>query len=444
MQDRSREFQATVQALRASVGGRQEERPKTQLFITANNINKGITECHNKLHQLQLLSQNKGMFGDRPVEIQELTSIIKEELGQLNLAVKKLQEHVKKENNRWSEHKKVHHNTIVTSLNKRLKSATEKFKKTLEQRTANLKAARQRRSEFSGKGFDGMGAGGMSDMPTLMSTQQAMQQHGDSAAGGPGNGNGGVMEPDEMDTEAELLEGLVLSSMIGPLGKEQFLQMDNFIWANADDAAAAGRAQGPWFQQGFEMTTAAQSASPVFFAQHANGPCAVLAAVQAHVIEHLQHTLGIDLFAATPQEADAAFTEAIVRCLWNESGRAELILADPDAQERGMSMSLDGDDDMQSPSREWFRTAQPLHYMVQSRELAVHLVQSHLPQFRAPGGLALLLYSAILTTGLEDVRAQAGGGLSSLIDEDACADQCLMNLLLTHEAHSSVSAYSLS
>ena len=55
------------------------------------SIGKDITSTYTKLEKLTLLAKRKTIFDDKPVEIQELTYIIKQDIAHLNKQIGQLQ-----------------------------------------------------------------------------------------------------------------------------------------------------------------------------------------------------------------------------------------------------------------------------------------------------------------------------------------------------------------
>lgn len=97
--DRTLEFRNTVQSLRgrqmngavsrASLPG--ASRQNAEFFNIAKAISGDITNTYTKLEKLTLLCKRKTIFDDKPVEIQELTYIIKHDIASLNKQIGQLQ-----------------------------------------------------------------------------------------------------------------------------------------------------------------------------------------------------------------------------------------------------------------------------------------------------------------------------------------------------------------
>ena len=97
--DRTAEFRTTVQSLKGrQMNGHGGTRAASRVakqgsdFINiAKSIGQDITNTYTKLEKLTLLARRKTIFDDKPVEIQELTYIIKHDIANLNRQIGQLQ-----------------------------------------------------------------------------------------------------------------------------------------------------------------------------------------------------------------------------------------------------------------------------------------------------------------------------------------------------------------
>lgn len=158
--DRTVEFKSAVQSMRGRqlngvVAGQMTSRKSKELqqcsefMRIAKLIGKDISSTYTKLEKLTLLAKRKSLFDDKPVEIHELTYIIKQDIGNLNKQIAQLQELVKSRGQQNGKHVQSHSNSVVVSLQSRLASMSNDFKKVLEVRTENLKLQKNRREQFS-------------------------------------------------------------------------------------------------------------------------------------------------------------------------------------------------------------------------------------------------------------------------------------------------------
>ncbi|WAQ83114.1 hypothetical protein PtA15_3A481 [Puccinia triticina] len=117
----------------------------------AGMIGKDIQQTTVKLSQLAQLAKRKTLFDDRPVEISELTYIIKQDIAQLNQQIAQLQTFVKQNlssNRGQKQPVDEHNNNVVMMLQSKLADTSMGFKDVLEIRTQNMKATRDRTEQF--------------------------------------------------------------------------------------------------------------------------------------------------------------------------------------------------------------------------------------------------------------------------------------------------------
>ncbi|XVF88483.1 hypothetical protein PTKIN_Ptkin19aG0054900 [Pterospermum kingtungense] len=117
----------------------------------ASKIGFGIHQTSQKLAKLAKLAKRTSVFDDPTAEIQELTSVIKQDITALNSAVVDLQLHCnsQNENGNVSSDTTTHSTTVVDNLKNRLMSTTKEFKEVLTMRTENMKVHENRRQLFS-------------------------------------------------------------------------------------------------------------------------------------------------------------------------------------------------------------------------------------------------------------------------------------------------------
>jgi syntaxin 5 len=124
---------------------------QSQEFMTiAASIGKDIAKTYTKLEKLTLLAKRRTLFDDRPQEIQELISIIKDDTNALNRQINQLCQISKAQQQTLrSKHQASHSTTVVAALQLRLASMTSDFKQVLEVRSENLRESKSRREQFS-------------------------------------------------------------------------------------------------------------------------------------------------------------------------------------------------------------------------------------------------------------------------------------------------------
>merc|ERR1719239_1191280 len=150
--DRTLEFRNTVQSLRGRQMNRAVSRASLQnaeFFNIAKAISGDITNTYTKLEKLTLLCKRKTIFDDKPVEIQELTYIIKHDIGELNKQISQLQNIAKAQRAAQGQHQQSHSSGVVVQLQAKLASMSNNFKQVLEVRTETLKSQKSRAEQFS-------------------------------------------------------------------------------------------------------------------------------------------------------------------------------------------------------------------------------------------------------------------------------------------------------
>ncbi|KAF2436442.1 t-SNARE [Tothia fuscella] len=132
-------------------GKPQTARQRSEFAKQAATIGRGISSTMAKLERLAQLARRKTLFDDRPVEINELTYIIKQDLAQLDKDIRALQslsasQHPQRSGNADQEGE--HNKNVLFLLRGKLGDVTTHFKETLELRTKNIQASRSRTENF--------------------------------------------------------------------------------------------------------------------------------------------------------------------------------------------------------------------------------------------------------------------------------------------------------
>ncbi|KAJ6032248.1 hypothetical protein N7540_002980 [Penicillium herquei] len=125
---------------------------RSEFARRARDIGKGITGTTAKLQRLAELAKRKTLFDDRPVEISELTYVIKQDLAALNQSIASLQalthaQHPKL-NRSKTDQEGEHNDNVVVMLQGKLADVGASFKEVLEVRTKNIQASRSRTENF--------------------------------------------------------------------------------------------------------------------------------------------------------------------------------------------------------------------------------------------------------------------------------------------------------
>ncbi|KAK5130337.1 hypothetical protein LTR08_002177 [Meristemomyces frigidus] len=131
---------------------------RSEFARNAAAIGRGIAGTMGKLQRLGELAKRKTLFDDRPVEIAELTYVIKQDLAALNQNISALQ-HLQRQQGLTSStsaspaagsgrEEGEHNKNVVVLLQDRLAGVTVGFKEVLEVRTRNMRASRERQDNF--------------------------------------------------------------------------------------------------------------------------------------------------------------------------------------------------------------------------------------------------------------------------------------------------------
>ncbi|BGP57157.1 Integral membrane protein SED5 [Rhodotorula sphaerocarpa] len=154
---------------------------RSEFARMAAKIGKDIQATTGKLEKLAQLAKRKTLFDDRPVEISELTYIIKQDIAALNSQIAQLQAFTQSNLNPGVGGKQVseHNKNVVTMLQTKLADTTIGFKDVLEIRTQNMKASRDRTEQFTYPGG---------------SNARAAPSSGGGAAGGSGGGGPSILD----------------------------------------------------------------------------------------------------------------------------------------------------------------------------------------------------------------------------------------------------------
>ncbi|OAA35813.1 syntaxin 5 [Metarhizium rileyi] len=113
----------------------------------AAEIGRGISATMGKLEKLAQLAKRRTMFDDRPVEINELTFVIKQDLSALNQQIGGLQS-LSKQQHPKADQEGEHNKNVVYLLQGKLTDVSANFKDVLEERTKNIQASRSRTENF--------------------------------------------------------------------------------------------------------------------------------------------------------------------------------------------------------------------------------------------------------------------------------------------------------
>ncbi|RMB90480.1 hypothetical protein DUI87_33081 [Hirundo rustica rustica] len=202
--DRTQEFLFACKSLQGRQDGGLQPgraapgpgRQHSEFSLMAKRIGKDLSNTFAKLEKLTILAKRKSLFDDKSVEIEELTYIIKQDIGGLNQQIARLQELVRARGPA-GRHGRSHSNSVVVSLQSKLASMSNDFKSVLEVRTENLKQQRSRREHFSRSPVSALAANNLGSPAVL---QDEPQRSGAVAIEMDGRTNQQLQLLDEQDS----------------------------------------------------------------------------------------------------------------------------------------------------------------------------------------------------------------------------------------------------
>lgn len=178
---------------------------KTEFSLRASAISKEIGETTAMLQRLAQLAKRKTLFDDRPVEISELTFVIKQKVSKINQNIAALQQYVKTNkpgggDNAWgggnskkSEAQLAEHsNNVVVLLQGKLSEVTTGFEEVLEVRIKNIQASKNRTEQFISNASSSVkeGSGINTDSPLYSASRSRTPQTAPPGASARASYNG--------------------------------------------------------------------------------------------------------------------------------------------------------------------------------------------------------------------------------------------------------------
>nr|XP_002126270.1 syntaxin-5-like [Ciona intestinalis] len=153
--DRTTEFHSVLKSLKSRQSNGTSPRPTAKQSLAqrseftrfAKHIGQDLSKTYEKLEKLTLLCKKRTLFDDRPVEIQELTYIIKQDIDSLKRKIQQLEENKSQASSKRDAQK--HSTSIVRTLRSKLANMSENFKSVLEVRRENMKKQKLRKDQFS-------------------------------------------------------------------------------------------------------------------------------------------------------------------------------------------------------------------------------------------------------------------------------------------------------
>ncbi|CAK7893275.1 integral membrane protein Sed5p [[Candida] anglica] len=157
IQNRTFEFQQCVSSFAklnkkqapSQQNGGNKTVPKSQFSIQAGIIAKDIAHTTDLLSKLALLAKRKPLFDDKPIEIGELTYVIKQDIFKIEENIKNLQRFVKGDHSIQVDSQITQYSkNVLNLLNSKMKNISGEFKTVLETRQKNELLNKNRTQQF--------------------------------------------------------------------------------------------------------------------------------------------------------------------------------------------------------------------------------------------------------------------------------------------------------
>ncbi|GMM34461.1 t-SNARE syntaxin [Saccharomycopsis crataegensis] len=142
---------------------------KSEFSSRAGTIAKDIAHATELLGKLALLAKRKPLFDDRPIEIAELTYVIKQDIFRVEKQLKELQHYASTGQQISSSNKSqisTFSKNVLQILNTKTKNMSGEFKSVLEMRQKNEMESKERKNQFLSKSantLDNNGSGNNND-----------------------------------------------------------------------------------------------------------------------------------------------------------------------------------------------------------------------------------------------------------------------------------------
>jgi len=149
--DRTNEFLTICRSIGTSpqIQGNSRLRQKSAFTKKCKLVGADITKTWGKLERLTQLCKSTTLFNDKPVEIQELTYIIKQEMDEMRKHLHELEN--LRANTGHQKDREKHDKSMIKSLQLKLGTMSANFKTTLETRRESMNQQRDRRNQFNGQ-----------------------------------------------------------------------------------------------------------------------------------------------------------------------------------------------------------------------------------------------------------------------------------------------------
>lgn len=228
------------------------------------------------------------------------------------------------------------------------------------------------------------------------------------------------------------------------LAPEDFSVLRESVWPVATDPNRLESMELVWFNQGFEWS----SVHKCFLMQHKNGPCGILAPIQALVVQNLlfpvvRSQFSISPFDAVESDRNTAFVSAVASVLWRASMNGTITLFVPvqkkvdDAGTPAAAEIPHLDMIFEFSDQRHFRQHDYVMHTACSEDDARAIVLDNLAMLESKVGVTMFLYSLVWTRGVANVRREMVD--ASLVEgEYGCCEQAVVNMILSGKAWSNI------
>ncbi|KAG7195758.1 cis-Golgi t-SNARE syntaxin [Scheffersomyces spartinae] len=158
--------------------------PKSKVNQQASIIAKDISHATDLLAKLAYLAKQKPLFDDKPVEINELTVIIKQEIFKIEQNMQNLRKYILGESSSANIDKQIskNSNNILNLLSSKMKNVSGEFKNVLEIRQQNELINKQRTENFLSSSTSASNRNGSkSPLYEVLNNENSLNMHNNSS-----------------------------------------------------------------------------------------------------------------------------------------------------------------------------------------------------------------------------------------------------------------------
>jgi len=152
MRDRTSDYQEFIQSkFPQKVIAARSARTSSPFTVNSIKISKDLQNIQNKIVGLEKLVEKNTLFDDPTQDIQDITTIIKQEIDRQKRAIELLTKMKNANNNKQTQ---THFDVVLYSLNARLADIAKQFKNALSKRSEKTKEQKKRLDVLTGSPAD--------------------------------------------------------------------------------------------------------------------------------------------------------------------------------------------------------------------------------------------------------------------------------------------------